>query len=233
MKRAVTAIALVALLAAPALIASGSSGGGMGSGSAPMPSMQQKSPHDQAVDYYNNAERRIDGLTKTHDEMKAAAATDPKKAAKLQGKLAKGLENAAADLERAVKNDPSLFQAWSELGFTYRKMGKFKESLEAYDKALQISPNYTPALEYRAEAYLGLNRLDEAKKTYTDLFSGDRPKADALLLSMKSYVAARRADPAGLDAAQLDAFGKWVEEREILHNQTIALTAQNSTFRSW
>jgi tetratricopeptide (TPR) repeat protein len=230
MKRAVNAIALISLIAAP-VIASGSSGGGMGS--APMPSMQQKSPHDQAVDYYNNAERRIDGLTRTHDEMKAAAATDPQKAAKLQARLAKGLENAAADLERAVKNDPGLFQAWSELGFTYRKMGRYKESLEAYDKALQISPDYTPALEYRAEAYLGLNRLDEAKKTYTDLFSGDRPKADALLLSMKSYVAARRADPAGLDAAQLDTFGKWVDQREIIHNQTVALTAQTSTFRSW
>ena len=203
-------------------------------GSAPSPSMQQqRSPHDMAVDYYNAAERRIDGLTRTHDEMKAAAATDPQKSAKLQARLAKGLENAAADLERAVKNDPGLFQAWSELGFTYRKMGKYKESLEAYDKALQISPDYTPALEYRAEAYLGLNRLDEAKKTYTDLFSGDRPNADALLLSMKSYVAARRADAAGLDAAQLDTFGKWVEQREIIHNQTVALTAQTSTFRSW
>jgi tetratricopeptide (TPR) repeat protein len=195
--------------------------------------MQQRSPHDQAVDFFNNAERRIDGLARTHDEMKAIAATDPQKAAKLQAKIAKGLENAAADLERAVKNDPNLFQAWSELGFTYRKMGKFKESLEAYDKALSLSPDYTPALEYRAEAYLGLNRIDEARKTYTDLFSGDRPRADALLIAMKSFVAARRADPAGLDAAQLDAFAKWVEQREIIHGQTVALTAQTSTFRSW
>jgi tetratricopeptide (TPR) repeat protein len=195
--------------------------------------MQQKSPHDQAVDYYNNAERRIDGLSKLHDEMKAAAATDPQKATKLQGKLAKGLENAAADLERAVKNDPTLYEAYSELGFTYRKMGKFKESLEAYDTALRIQPNYTPALEYRAEAYLGLNRIDEARKTYTELFSGDRPRADALLIAMKSFVAARKADAAGLDPAQLDAFAKWVGEREIIHGQTVALTAQTSTFRSW
>lgn len=202
-------------------------------GSAPMPSMSQRSPHDQAVDYFNNAERRIDGLSKVHDEMKAAMATDPQKAAKLQGKLAKGLENAAADLERAVKNDPQLFQAYSELGFTYRKMGKFKESLDAYDKALSISPDYTPALEYRAEAYLGLNRIDDARKAYTDLFSGDRPKADALLIAMKSFVAARKADAAGLDAAQLDAFAKWVDQREIIHGQTVALTAQTSTFRSW
>src|SRR3954470_20829945 len=151
MKRAATAIALFSLLALP-LMASGP-GGGMGS--SPMPSMQQRSPHDQGVDYFNNAERRIDGLSKTHDECKAALTTDPHKAAKLQGKLAKGLENPAADLERAVKNDPQLFQAYSELGFTYRKMGKFKESLEAYDRSLSIQPDYTPALEYRAEAYLG------------------------------------------------------------------------------
>src|SRR5258708_36261246 len=231
MKRAAIAIALFTLLVVPALVASGPGGGGM-STPTPMPSMQQKSPHDQAVDYFNNAERRIDGLSKTHDEMKAAAATDPQKAAKLQARLAKGLENAAADLERAVKNDPGLFQAWSELGFTYRKMGKFKESLEAYDKALSISPDYTPALEYRAEAYLGMNRVDDAKKAYTDLFAGDRPKADALLISMKSFVAARRTDAAGLDAAQLDAFAKWVDQRASIHNQTVARTAQASTFRS-
>jgi tetratricopeptide (TPR) repeat protein len=201
-------------------------------GSAPPPSMQQqRSPHDQAVDYFNNAERRIDGLTKTHDEMKAS--TDPQKAAKLQARIAKGLENAAADLERAVKNDPQLFQAYSELGFTLRKMGKFPESLAAYDKALAIQSDYTPALEYRAEAYLGLNRIDEARKTYTDLFSADRPRADALLIAMKSFVAARRADAAGLDAAQLDTFAKWVEQREIIHGQTVALTAQTSSFRSW
>ncbi|MGH9422965.1 MAG: tetratricopeptide repeat protein, partial [Thermoanaerobaculia bacterium] len=165
MKRVVIITLAFTLLAVPALIASGPGGGGMSTPS-PMP-MQQKSPHDQAVDFYNNAERRIDGLAKLHDEMKAAAATDPQKATKLQGKLNKGLENAAADLERAVKNDPTLYEAYSELGFTYRKMGKFKESLEAYDTSLRIQPNYTPALEYRAEAYLGLNRIDEARKTYT------------------------------------------------------------------
>ena len=231
MKRATAIVFLVAVLAAPAAIASGPGGGGMGS--TPSPSMQQRSPHDQAVDFFNNAERRIDGLAKTHDEMKAAVTSDPQKAAKLQAKLAKGLENAAADLERAVAKDPQLFQAYSELGFTYRKMGKFKESLAAYDKALALSPDYTPALEYRAEAYLGLNRLDEAKATYTDLFAGDRPRADALLIAMKSFVAARQADAAGLDPAQLDTFAKWVGQREIIHGQTPSLTAQTSTFRSW
>jgi tetratricopeptide (TPR) repeat protein len=225
------ALVFAALFAASTLVASGPGGGGMSS--TPMPGMQQKSPHEQAVDYFNNAERRIDSLVKLHDEAKAAAATDPQKAAKLQAKIAKGLENASADLQRAVKNDPNLFQAYSELGFTLRKMGKYKESLEAYDAALQLSPDYTPALEYRAEAYLGLNRLDEARKTYVDLFAGDRPRADALLAAMKSFVAARRADAAGLDAAQLDALAKFVDERDMVHGQTPALSAQTSSFRSW
>ena len=230
MKRAIFTTLCVAVFAIPSLIASGSSGGGMGS--APSPSMQQqRSPHDMAVDYYNAAERRLDGLAKTHDEMKAS--TDAQKVAKLQAKIAKGLENAAADFERAVKNDATLYQAYSELGFTLRKMGKFDESLAAYDKSLSIQPDYTPALEYRAEAYLGLNRIDDARKTYMGLFAADRPRADALLIAMKGFVASRRANAAGLDAAQLDAFAKWVDEREVIHTQTAALTSQTSSFRSW
>ncbi|MEA2238776.1 MAG: hypothetical protein QOC81_3500 [Thermoanaerobaculia bacterium] len=227
MKRAAIAALLLTVLAMPALIASGP-GGGMSS--TPTPAMQ-RSPHDQAVDYYNNAERRLDGLAKTHDEMKATA--DAQKVAKLQAKIAKGLENAAADFERAVKNDPSLYQAYSELGFTLRKMGKFDESLAAYDKSLALNPDYTPALEYRAEAYLGLNRIEDARKTYTGLFAADRPRADALLIAMKGFVASRRAAPAGVDAAQLETFAKWVEQREVIHSQTAALTSQTSSFRSW
>jgi tetratricopeptide (TPR) repeat protein len=229
MKRAIITAFCITVFAIPTLIASGSSGGGMSS--TPSPSMQQRSPHDMAVDYYNAAERRLDGLAKTHDEMKAQ--TDAQKVAKLQGKIAKGLENAAADFERAVKNDPNLYQAYSELGFTLRKMGKFDESLAAYDKSLSIEPGYSPALEYRAEAYLGLNRIDDARKTYMSLFAADRPHADALLIAMKGFVASRRADPAGLDAAQFEAFAKWVDEREVIHTQTAALTSQTSNFRSW
>jgi tetratricopeptide (TPR) repeat protein len=228
MKRAAIVALSITILAIPALIASGP-GGGMSTPSS-TPTMQ-RSPHDQAVDYYNNAERRLDGLAKTHDEMKAA--TDAQKVAKLQAKIAKGLENAAADFERAVKNDPSLYQAYSELGFTLRKMGKFDESLAAYDKSLALNPDYTPALEYRAEAYLGLNRIDDARKTYMSLFAADRPRADALLIAMKGFVASRRAAPAGVDAVQFETFAKWVEQREVIHSQTAALTSQTSSFRSW
>jgi tetratricopeptide (TPR) repeat protein len=220
MKRLLSGLFAFAL--APAIFASGAGS---------VPSMNSKSPHDQAVEYYNSAEHRLEKLTKMHDEMKAA--TDPQKAASLQQKINKGLEAAAADFERATRNDPNLFQAYSELGFTLRKLGKYNESLDAYNKALEIQPGFSPALEYRAEAYLGLNQLEEVKQTYTALFSGDRPRADVLMVSMKTWIADRRANLNGLDAAKLDEFAKWVDQRQTIAGQTSSLTTGGSNFRSW
>ncbi len=211
-------IMLMAVLAAPALFASRAG------------SMGTRSPHDEAVEYYNSAEHRLEKLTKLHEEMKAEA--DPEKAARMKEKIARGLENAAADFERATKNDPNLVQAFSELGFTLRKLGRYPESLAAYDKALDLQPGFSPAIEYRAEAMLGLNQLDEVKKAYVTLFGGDRPKADALMVSMKSWVAERRSNPAGVDARQLDDFAKWVQQRETIGGQTSSIET-GSTFRSW
>ena len=221
MKRVLTTVFVVSL--APVLL-------GSSSGPAPSASMNSRSPHDQAVDFYNNGEKRLEKLTKMHDEMKAS--TDAQKTAQMQQKITKGLENAAADFERATHNDPNLFQAYSELGFTLRKLGKYTESLDAYNKALELQPGFSPAIEYRAEAMLGLNQLDEVKTAYTTLFAGDRPKADALMMSMKSWIADRRANPAGLDAQKLDEFAKWVEQRQTIAGQTTSV-ASASTFRSW
>ena len=217
MKRLIT---LIVVLASPTLFGAGS-----------VPSMQARSPHDEAVESYNSGERRLEKLTKLHDEMKAT--TDAQKAASLQQKINKGLESAAADFERATRNDPNLFQAYSELGFTLRKLGKFGESLDAYNKALSVEPGFAPAIEYRAEAYLGLNQLDEVKAAYATLFAGDRPKADQLMVSIKSWIADRHANANGLDAQKLDDFAKWAEQRQTIAGQTSALTTGSSSFRSW
>ena len=200
-----------------------------GPGSMPNTGSAMRSPHDDAVAYYNAAERRLDKMSKLHAEIKAA--TDPQKAASLKQNLNKGLENAAADFRRATDSDPHMFQAYSELGFTLRKLGRYDESLAAYDKALAIEPGFSPAIEYRAEAYLGLGKLDDVKSAYMLLFEGDRPKADLLMTSMSSWLAQQKATPT-VDATQLDAFGKWVEQRQTLAGQVPAV-ASADTFRSW
>jgi len=217
-----TRLAILSLILAPALFAAGP-------GSMPSTGGMHRSPHEDAVGYYNAAERRLDKMSKLHAELKAT--TDPQKAATLRQNLNKGLEAAAADFRRATDNDPRMFQAHSELGFTLRKLGRYDESLAAYEKALEIEPGFSPAIEYRAEAYLGLGKLDEVKSAYMLLFDGDRPKADTLMTSMNSWVAQQRTTPT-VDAAQLDAFGKWLEARQTLAGQVPAV-ASADTFRSW
>jgi tetratricopeptide (TPR) repeat protein len=222
MKHLATTLALTLIAGAAFASGSGPSSGGGGGTS----SMGQRDPHTEAVNYHNSGERQLEKATKAHDELKAS--TDPSQSEKLKGRMNKALENAAADFQRAVKADPNLYQAYSELGFCLRKLGKYDESLAAYDKALAIEPRFSPAIEYRAEAYLGLNRIDDAKNAYTLLFQGDRMRADLLFAAMKQWVADHRADP------QAEGFAKWVDERASIHAQTSAVsTASREGIRSW
>ena len=92
------------------------------------------------------------------------------------------------------------------MGYAYRKTGDYAKALEMYDRAISMAPGFYPeAVEYRGEAYLSLNRVDDARKAYLDLFAADRKQADALMAAMKTWVTARRANPAGVDAASIDA----------------------------
>jgi tetratricopeptide (TPR) repeat protein len=120
----------------------------------------------------------------------------------------------------ATRKDPRMFQAWGSLGYAYRKVGNYKDSLEAYAKALEIQPGYTPAIEYRAEAYLGLNRLDEVKSAYMTLFNLDRPRADELAGAVEKWLEKRKTDPSGVDPGKLDEFSRWASERRQLASQT-------------
>ena len=128
----------------------------------------------------------------------------------------KEFEAAAKDLHTATVHAPDDYRAHNALGYSYRKIGNYTRALESYDRALQLAPGFPEAIEYRAEAYLGLSRLDEAKSAYMQLFVADRTASNVLLKAMKKWVATRRAEPAGVDAATVDAFAAWVSERDSL-----------------
>jgi len=169
------------------------------------------SPEQQAVQFYNIGIASRDKAWKL--EKKLAAATDEKEKGKLGNKIAKSFRGAAASFERAVSKNPMMFEAHSDLGYCLRKQGDFEAALAAYDQALSIQPRYAEAIEYRAEAYLALNRLDDAKQAYMDLFKGQSDQAPSLLEAMQRWVAERSEDPMGAPAEQVEAFSTWVAER--------------------
>src|SRR5437868_1650054 len=75
------------------------------------------------------------------------------------------------------------------------------KSLVNYEKALKINPGFADAIEYRGEAYLGLNRIEDAKQAYLTLFAKDRAQADSLMKAMNTWVSKHQAEPAGVDPA--------------------------------
>lgn len=57
-------------------------------------------------------------------------------------------------------------QLWNKKGLIYRKAGKLVESIECYDKALEIQPSNAAAWSNKARALDEMNMLPEALKCY-------------------------------------------------------------------
>lgn len=224
-RRACQALLAGAFLLVPAVSRASSSG----SGSAPMPQpalRQELTPEQEATELYNDGISYRDKAAKLEKE--AAVATDVRKREKLEAKAKDRHESSIKKFAGATARNPKLFQAWGSLGYAHRKVGDFKASLDAYARALEIQPNYTPAIEYRAEAYLGLNRIDDVKAAYMTLFNLDRPRADELAAAVEKWLEKRKADPSGVDPGTLDEFSKWAQERKQLASQTSSLTKPTS-----
>jgi tetratricopeptide (TPR) repeat protein len=189
------------------------------------------SPDEMAVEAYNSGIAHRDRALKTD----AQALKEKKDADRVKGqaKARDEYDKALKDFKKAADLNPKMPQAFNGIGFTYRKMGEYAKALENYDHALELNPQFLDAIEYRGEAYLGLNRVDDAKKAYLALFAADRKQADSLMKAMTEYVAKKKADPSGIDPAALAAFESWVGERSSVAEQTRSMALNNvpSTWR--
>jgi tetratricopeptide (TPR) repeat protein len=216
-----SALALAATLLLPAV--AGASGSGSSSMSLPRNQQQQLTPEQEAVALYNDGISYRDKAVKLEKETETE--TDAGKRQKLEAKAKDKHEDSIKKFVKATEKNPALFQAWGSLGYAYRKVGNYNASLAAYGKALEIQPNYTPAIEYRAEAYLGLNQLDSVKSVYMQLFTMDRPRADELAAAIDKWLEKRKTDPAGLDPAQLQEFSAWAAQRKQLASQVSSVAS--------
>lgn len=219
MRRMWMAGALLATAVAVSQVGAGASGGSMPAPSAPSGggSMPMMSPEEMARGAYNSGIQHKDKGLKLEESAAAKQAKDQQKdLAKAKGEYEKSLK----DFKRAADLVPDLYQAYNGMGFAYRKTGDYTKALEMYEKALKLAPGFPDAVEYRGEAFLGLNRVDDAKQAYLELFASDRKQADILMKAMTDWVAKRHADAGGVDPAALSAFEAWVKERSALAGQT-------------
>ena len=187
-------------------------------GTSSMPSAPRKTPAEEAADHYNaGLKLRDKGLAL---QKEAAQATKDKDRTKLEKKAQQEFERAISQFRTATVKDPRFYQAYSDLGFALRKTGDYPAALETYDHAISLAPTYSPALEYRGEAYLALDRVEDAKKAYMALLPSDRGRADELLAAMKGWVEKRRAEPGTMTPDAVQEFSHWLDQRSELAGQT-------------
>jgi tetratricopeptide (TPR) repeat protein len=227
----IAAIGLAVIYAAMgscAALAAGGGGAPSGGGSFNMPE-RQMTPEEQAKAAYNQGVRAVkaaDKLAKSADE-----ATDEKKKTKALDKAKRQYENARGYFASALQRKADMYEAWNYVGYTSRKLGEYDKALQAYDEALRLNPSYGEAIEYRGEAYLGLNRVDDAKNAYMQLFQSSRPLADQLMAAMQKWVTDRRA--AGNAAPEVDALAQWIDERSNIARQTASLATDAPAVVHW
>jgi len=207
-------LAIILSLSLATSLRAADGGGPGGGGMQQQQQMKRLTPEEKAVASYNGGIKHRDKAAKY--EQRAVDETSEKKFVKLQKKIAKEYARAIKDYEKAIGHYPRFYQAHNSLGYALRKLGRYEESLAAYNVSLEINPYYDEAIEYRGEAYLGLNRLDEAKQAYIELFQNDHVLADQLMAAMISWIAARRDDADGMDTAVVEQFADWVEQRNEL-----------------
>ena len=221
-------VTVVAVLATLAVISIQHELCASGNSSAPQPVAPQMSPEQQAVADYNQGLRYRDKAWKL--EEKAGDATGADKA-KLDSKVNAQFKKAVRAFESAVRAQPDFYEAHGSLGYALRRQGEYAEALEAYNRALGINPNYPEAIEYRAEAYLGLNRPQEAQTEYPRLLVLSPQHAGELLEAINSWVEDRQANSEGLDPDVLTGVASWAQERQEVAKTTVSQISQKS--KSW
>jgi tetratricopeptide (TPR) repeat protein len=192
-------VAIVLLLAALAASPAGANFGGGGSKSdEPKPSTSISSmsmtPREEAERLYADGREEIEKAKKDLADGKAKNAEKRYKKALDRG-------------ERAVSMDPSYHEAWNLVGYSARHLKNYDRSLEAYNKCLELKPDYTLASEYLGEAYLEMGKYDQAKGQLAWLQSNAAASQDAkdLAKAVSDYEKAHGMAPADAGGARSDS----------------------------
>ncbi len=156
---------------------------------------------------------------KEFEAIAAAAPNDDKRAAAL-GKMGDNYNKALDLFTEALSKQGDMIDAWDNVGYVHLRLGAYAEAVDDYNHALARKPDLLEAIAHRAEANLALDRLEDVKIAYMDLFNHAPNLADQLMLAMHKWLSAHRDDAHGMRPADVAAFDKWLQERDTVAQQS-------------
>jgi tetratricopeptide (TPR) repeat protein len=173
--------------------------------SAPPPAISEQS----AIDAYNVGYAAIQRAD--HSQALAEASSDATEKMAAERAARESYQESLRHFQEAVRLDASMHEAYTYLGYANRKLGNHTKALAAYEQALKIFPDYPHAIEYQGQAFLGLNRLDEARFNYLRLYALNKGQAAKLLKAMREWVAAHQNS--AIEGLDVSNFSQWVAQR--------------------
>ncbi len=72
-------------------------------------------------------------------------------------------------LKLIIADSPRSADAHSLMGYSLRKSGQLDRALQFYNKALQLNPKHTGALEYQGELFVQTGKISKAKENLAKL----------------------------------------------------------------
>lgn len=109
---------------------------------------------------------------------------------------AKDWSRARALLQKVVQAEPRNADAWNYLGYSYRHLKQFDQSLAAYQKALAVNPDHRGANEYVGELYLQMGDPEKARERLEKLRAlcpSGCSEYDDLVKAIKTYESTRKS----------------------------------------
>lgn len=223
-------VVLMSLLSAPLLSlpisswGAGSGGGGFSGGDFSSSATPRKqTPEQISAGWYKQGVKAKEKAWRL--EEKAAKATKEAKRDRLQADAQKQYQKAVSAQANALQANEKNHEAANELGYALRKTGDYKKAIGAYNYALELKPDFYPAIEYRGEALLMMGFIEEAKEAYMTLFRNDRALADQLMVTMEKW---HSTQP---DGESKSTFSGWLDERRNLAKVSNDLSMNNT--RAW
>lgn len=152
----------------------------------------EKTPEEKAAELIKKATKEYNKGVKHMDKARQQAQKGDSTyafnyRATTEAKTKKEYKKAVKRFNKAIKHNEEFPEAYNNLGYCYRKLGKLEESLDAYSKALELNPDFARAIEYLGETFLALDSLSGANEQLNRLKKLESIYADTLSKSINVF----------------------------------------------